>query len=160
MSDEKDTPEIPPQKRNDSPGLLATLVDQYSKEGTDVMQSGEIVPRKRISFDVDGADCSPGMFVDDKGDPILFRIGLVALTSAMEISVVKGITDPAQAAQLTAKSSIELVNGAPVLQGSDLDFLWESLGPGGRQLVFMMYTEIGGLSPTGLGKASASCSRT
>lgn len=159
-SDEGETPKIKPQGRNDDPGMLAGLIEKHSQTGTGVMQGGEIIPRKRISFDVDGAECAPGMFCDANGDAILFHIGLAALSSAQEIAVVKGITDPAQAAQLTAKASIEKINDAPVLPGEQLDFLWESLGAGGRQLVLTMYTEIGALSPTGLGKALANSSRS
>lgn len=145
-------------KRVDDPTLLERVFTKRSVEGPNALSHNEeIVPRARISFDVDGAECAPGMFVDDDG-PITFRLTLVSLTSAQEISITKGVSDPAEAVQLTAKASLEKLNGAPVL-GDQVLFLWEALGPGGRQLVLTMYQEIGAISPAGLGKASASSTR-
>ena len=107
---------------------------------------------KRITFPVSGEDCAPGMFVDATGAPLEFEITLAALSAAQEIKATRGVLDPTEAVQLMARSSIEKLNGAPVV-GEQVEFLWEALGPGGRQLVIVMYQEVGSLSPANLGKA-------
>ncbi len=145
--------------RVDDPGLLEKVFNRATVAGPGAMShQGDIVPRKRISFDVDGSDCAPGMFVDGAGNYLTFRLGLASLTSGEEISVTKGVSDPAEAVQVTAKAALELLNGAPIL-GDQIDFVWEALGSGGRQLVLTMYQEIGAITPVGLGKALASSTK-
>lgn len=150
----EELPKPPPD-----PQLLERVFQKATVTGTGALaHSQEIVPRKRITFDVDGADCAPGMFVDDAGAPITFQLTLHSLTGAEEIKATQGVSDPAEAVQLIARSSIEALNGTPVV-GDKLDFLWEAISPSGRQLVLSMYQEIGALSPAGLGKALASSTR-
>jgi hypothetical protein len=156
--EEAQAPEQAPPQPPD-PGLLDKVFDRATVSGAGALaHADEIVPRKRISFEVDGADCAPGMFVDEAGEPITFQLTLHSLTGAEEIKVTKGVSDPAEAVQMTAKASIEALNGSPVV-GDKLEFLWEALAPSGRQLVLSMYQEIGALSPAGLGKALASSTR-
>ena len=138
-------------------GLLERAFEKTTVQGPGALSGGgDIIPRKRITFDVDGADCAPGVFVGGDGDPLTFQLTLATLTSAQEIKATRGVTDPAEAVQLTAMASLEQLNGAPVL-GDRVAWLWEVLGPGGRQLVLTMYGEIGAISPAGMGKAQSSC---
>ncbi len=151
-------PDRPPPKEDTSPDLLDRVYEEATGGGGSLSSSKEIVPRKRITFEVDGADCAPGMFVDADGLPITFKLTLATLTAAQELKVTRGVQDPAEAVQLTAKACIDGLNGKPVV-GEKLDFLWEALGAGGRQLVLLMYQEIGALTPAGLGKALAGSTR-
>jgi hypothetical protein len=135
------------------PTLLQRVFDRTTISGAGALSgTREIVPRKRITFPVSGEDCAPGMFVDATGAPLEFEITLAALSAAQEIKATRGVLDPTEAVQLMARSSIEKLNGAPVV-GEQVEFLWEALGPGGRQLVIVMYQEVGSLSPANLGKA-------
>ena len=159
MADETDTQEVADKAkevRNDDPALLAQIMERRTVSGAGAFGGGEIVPRRRVTFDVDGAECCPGVFVDGEGRPVTFKLTLVSLTSAEEIKVTQGVMDPAQAVFATAKASIEALNGTRV-QGDKLDFLWEALGPGGRQIVVTLYQQVGACSPAGMGKALASC---
>lgn len=141
-------------------GLLERTFNRVTKTGADAMSGGgEIVPRKYISFEVDGAHCSPGQFVTEAGEYYSFTLTLASLLSGEEISVVRGVKDPAEAVQVAAKAALNKMNGAPIV-GTQLDWFWEALGSHGRQLVLTMYQEIGALHPVGLGKALASSTRS
>jgi hypothetical protein len=141
-------------------GLLERTFIRATKTGADAMSGGgEIVPRRYISFEVDGAHCSPGQFVTEAGDYYSFTLTLASLLSNEEIQVTRGVKDPAEAVQVTAKAAINKMNSAPLV-GAQLDWFWEALGSHGRQLVLTMYQEIGALHPVGLGKALASSTIT
>lgn len=150
---EEETPKLP--ERVDDPGLLEKAFNRSTQTGPGAMSSGEVIPRRRISFDIDGSDCAPKQFTNEAGEYVTFRMTLSTLMSGEEISATKGILDPAEAGLTMAKSTIEKINGAPCV-GDQLDWTWEALGPKGRQLVITMYAQIGALDPVGMGKASAS----
>lgn len=149
----------PPEVRDDSEGLFARVFERTTQQGPGAMGGGPLIPRRYVEFDVDGAECSPGMFVDDQGRPVTFRLTLQSLLSGEEISATAGVTDPAAAVQHMARASLHQVNGAVIPSGPQREFLWEALGPGGRQLVLAMFQEIGSVTPVGLGKAMASYSK-
>lgn len=151
--------EAPKQPRNDDPGLVAAVFERTTRTNQDAFSArGEIVPRSRLRFDVDGEICAPGLFVGPDGQPYVFTVTLAALTSGQELAATRGVQDPAEAVHLLARASMEAVNGAPLAE-DQREFFWEALGPGGRQLVITMYGQIGGLNPQSMGKALASCSR-
>ena len=148
------SPNKPEQPSNFDPTLLENTFNRLTKQGPEALgPGGDLIPRKRITFEVDGAECAPGVFEGT------FQITLASLTADQEISISRGVTDPAEVVQLTVKHSIERMNGAPVV-GDQLNFLWEALGPGGRHLVSIMFQEIGSLNPAALGKAQASSTRS
>lgn len=136
--------------------LLQRVFDRLTIAGPSAFGGNrELIPRRRIEFTVNGADCAPGVFVDGAGEPVDFTLGLVALSSVQEIKATEDVVDPAEAVFKTARLSLETLNGAPVL-GEQIEFLWEALGPGGRQLVITLYGRIGSASPGALGKALGS----
>lgn len=150
---------VPMPARVDDPGLLAKVFDRATVSGPGALShKGDVVPRQYIDFDVSGSDCAPGMFVDESGASIVFKLGLKSPTSSEEIKITKGMQDPAEVVQAMVKASLNTVNGAPIV-GEQIDFMWEALGATGRQLAQVMYQEIGAISPVGLGKAQASSSR-
>ncbi len=155
MTDENE--QTPPEKPEPTydPRTLQLVFDKATRTGPDAMSGvgGEIIPRRRIDFVIDVSELAPGIFTED------IKITLAALSSAMELKAVNGITDPGGAGWMTAKASLELLNGAPIPEGDQMDFVWEALGPGGRQLVMTMYQEIGALTPVGMGKAQASSTK-
>lgn len=143
----------PPEPTYD-PRALQLAFDKTTRTGPDAMSpgAGDIIPRRRLDFVIVLDELAPGVFTED------IKITLAALSSAMELKAVSGITDPAAAGVLTSKASLELLNGAPI-PPDQLDFVWEALGPGGRQIVMTMYQEIGALTPVGMGKAQASSTK-
>lgn len=137
------------------PRTLQQVFERTTKTGPGAMSGvgGDIIPRRRIEFVIVVSELAPGVFTED------IKITLAVLSAAMELKAVSGVADPAAAGWLTARASIELLNGAPIPEGDQMDFVWEALGPGGRQIVFMMYQEIGSLTPVGMGKARASSTK-
>lgn len=146
--------QLPPREKKDlSPTLLQRTFERVTVSGEGARDfTADLVPRKRITFEMDGSECAPGIFVDETGDPVTFTLTLASLTSGMESKVTRGVMDPSEASYLTVKASIEKLNGAPVL-GDQLEFLWEALGAQGRQLVMQMYMHIGNVSPVAAKKA-------
>lgn len=157
--DQVEKHELPAEKPAPAPrdpALLQRVFDRTTIAGPNAMKGGgDLIPLKTVTFDVDGSECAPGMFVDEAGGYITFSLTLTALTSVQEVKCTKGCQDPAEAVQRTAKASLKLLNDAPII-GDQLDFLWEALGPGGRQLCLVMYQDVGAVSPAGMGKAQAS----
>ncbi len=133
------------------PTVLQRVFDKTTVTGAAAMApGGELIPRKRLEFIIDQTELAPGLFASD------VQVTLVALTSTMEIRATKGVTDPQEVVAVYAKAALELLNGAPIL-GDQVDWLWEALGPGGRQLVMYQYQKIGSMTPVGMGKSEASC---
>ena len=145
--------EKPPEPVYD-PRALQLAFDKTTRTGPDAMSpgGGDIIPRRRLEFVIDASELAPDVFAGD------IKITLAALSSAMELKAVDGVTDAAAAGVLTSKASLELLNDAPIPL-DQLDFVWEALGPGGRQIVMTMYQQIGALTPVGLGKAQASSTK-
>lgn len=140
----------------EDPTLLQRVFDRATKTGAGALNPhGEVIPRKRITFEVRADDCSPGLF--EAGTS--FKITLAALSSSVEVKALRGCQDPTEIVYMMARASIDKLNGAPVV-GDQLDFLWEALGPAVRQLVVAMYQQIGSVSPVGLGKAFSSSTRS
>lgn len=145
--------EKPPEPVYD-PRALQLAFDKMTRTGQEAMSQagGDIIPRRRLDFIIILDELSPDVFTED------IKITLMALSSAGELKAVDGVTDAAAAGVLTSKASLELLNDAPIPL-DQLDFVWEALGPGGRQIVMTMYQQIGALTPVGLGKAQASSTK-
>ncbi len=150
MTDEKQAP----QERKFDPTVLQRAFDRTTQTGPDAMQGGEIIPRRRITFEFSSEICAPGIFDNPDGSYATLQMTLAGLTASMEVKVTKGLLDPLETVQMTAKASVEELNGAPV-PPDQVEWLWEALGPGGRQLVLTMFQEIGSLTPAAMGKAQA-----
>lgn len=107
------------------------------------------MPRRMATFTVDHTMCLPGVFDQD------FELTIATLTAAIEtagLNQSKG--DPVTMGMSFAKLSIVALDGEPVTpdQGKD-DWLWEVLGPAGRQLVTVMYAQIGSADADAIKKA-------
>lgn len=135
------------------PALLQRIYDRVTPTGRDAMDPGHVVvPRRRLTLELTGDMCAPGLFYDDDGvTPLRFTVTLEALSAAEELKAVRGCTDPTEVVHRTAKASIVALNGAPVI-GTQLDFLWEALA-GARQVVLMAYGRVGSVTPNAAGKA-------
>jgi len=135
-----------------SSDLMARLKTKHLPTGKDALKAGEIIKRRRVTFDVDGAQCEPGMFVNEAGDYVTFKITLESLNSAQEVAALRGIKDGAQAPMLMAKHTLVELNGKK-LEEAERDFVWECLGMGGRQVCFAAFQlSLGAAAEAGLGK--------
>lgn len=138
----------PEDKRSD---LLDRLVARHMPSGAAALKPGEIIKRREVSFDLDGVECEPDMFVDENGDYITFRVTLRSLGSAQEIEAMRGVKDGTEAPLRMCKLALHAINGKPI-ERDRLDFFWEALGSGGRQMCFAAFQSLGAASEAAMGK--------
>lgn len=150
-------PEAPPpaperyskdDKRYD---LMDRLTARHMPSGQSALKSGEIIKRREVSFDLDGVECEPDMFVDEAGNYITFKITLRSLGSAQEIEAMRGIKDGTEAPLRMCKFALYAINDKPI-EKDRLDFFWEALGSGGRQICFAAFQSLGAASEAAMGK--------
>ncbi len=130
--------------------LVDRLRARHMPSGASALNAGEIIKRRRVSFEIDGVECEPDMFVDDAGDYITFKVTLRALTSTQEIEALRGIKDATMAPMMMAKSSLYAINDKPIGE-NDRDFFWECLGPS-RQICMLAFNMLGAASEAAMGK--------
>ncbi len=134
------------------PEALAKLMERTMTAGAAAFAGGSLIPRSYVTFDVDADSCSPGMFAED------ISLTLESLTSGEEMKAVGSAQNGSDVMHLQAKASIYMVNGTKIDQNAR-EFLWEALGRA-RQVVILMYAEIGAAPPAALGKAQATTTRS
>lgn len=150
---EPKAPELPteaPPKPKD-PDMLAKAIERTQQAG--LGNGGEMIKRRTVTFDIDCEVCSPGLFTDD------LSITLQTLTAGEEMKSSRGLTDGPEIVSAMARDSILAVNGSKITS-VQREFLWEALGPGGRQLVLLMHNENGSATNAALGKARASSTKS
>lgn len=133
-----------------TPELLGRLKKQHL-QSAEALAGGEVIKRRKISFEIDGVDCEEGIFVNPDGDYVTFKITLRGLSSGEEIKAITGIRDGAQMPFMMSKASLYALNDK-ALSEADRDFLWEALGSAGRQLVHIAFQGLGAASDAALGK--------
>lgn len=149
MSDDQNEPgkpEKPVRKR----GFLkaAYLASTTAAEGVSNLRPK--LPRRALTFTVDAASCSPGVFAED------FELTLRATTTSEEESVGAQCRDaPERAGKLLAIKMLFAVNGEPIEPGQD-EWFWEALGPSGRMLVMQKIQELTRPTEEARGKADGS----
>lgn len=152
------TPEVPgpvvttgsPEDKR--PDLIDRLRKRHMPTGNDALKSGEIIKRRKLSFDVDGADCEPDMFTNEEGEYVTFRVTLQSLSSAQELEAVRGLKDGTQAPLNMCRLSLFAINGK-TLSEENRDFYWECLGSGGRQICMGFFSQLGAASESAMGKS-------
>lgn len=135
-------------KRSD---LMDRLTERLLPKGAAAMRGGEIIKRREITFDLDGVECEPGVFTDEEGNYITFQVTLRGLTSAQELEAMRGVKDGTEAPLRMCKLALCAINGKPI-ERDRLDFWWEALGSGGRQICFMAFQSLGAASEAAMGK--------
>lgn len=132
-------------------GFLAAAMERKVESGN-LTGAGKGMPRRTLTFTMDHTVCVPGIFEED------FEITVGALTPRLELEASKQAKgDPTTMAFLMAKLSVMQVNGDTVSAGrGQLEFLWEALDQGGRQIVVAMFSKIGAPDEDALGKAEES----
>ena len=133
------------------PDLVARLVARHMPTGKGALNPGEIVKRRTVTFDVDGVDCEPDMFVNESGEYVTFKLTLQSLNSAQEIEAMRGLRDAAAAPMAMTKVALHAINGQ-VLDENRRNFFWEALGAGGRQIAYLAFQSLGAASEAALGK--------
>lgn len=107
------------------------------------------LPRRTITFVVDHTLCAPGVFAED------FELTLASLTPELELEAVNASGTSAAMGFEMARRTIVAFNGQALGAGQD-EWLWRALDQGGRQLVVVMYAELGTAREEVAGKAKAS----
>lgn len=131
--------------------LVDRLQARHMPTGKDALQPGEIIKRRKLSFDLDGVDCEPDMFVNDAGEYITFKVTLRSLSSADEIASLRGIKDGTAAPMMMCRLALYAINDA-VLTPERRDFFWECFGTAGRQICMLAFHELGAASEASMGK--------
>jgi len=157
--DEPQEPQEPPAKEPQflsSPDykgvdLVDRLQARHLPKGRDALNAGEIVKRRKTSFDIDGVNCEPDMFVDDEGNYITFRVTLRSLNSAQEIESLRGIRDGTMAPFAMCRYALYAINDK-VLNDNQRDFYWECLGTVGRQICLAGFNSLGAASEGAMGQ--------
>jgi hypothetical protein len=131
--------------------LVDRLQARHLPKGQAALSATEIVKRRKLSFDIDGVDCEPDMFVDEEGNYITFNVTLRSLSSAQEIEALRGIKDGTMAPFVMCRYSLYAINGK-VLSENQRDFYWECLGSVGRQICLAGFNGLGAASEGAMGK--------
>lgn len=143
---------------DDSADLAQRLWERHTTTGAAALKGGDLIPRKRRTFLMDGASCAPFFYWDvDSGEYLDFKVTMQSLTSLEEMNALNGVTDPGQVPYLLAKMSLYAINGKPIPRDRK-DFYWESFGSQGRQIALMCFQMIGSASGVALGKFQRSIS--
>lgn len=150
-------PVLPKELRNDDPALLDQLFERFTRTGRDALSSGTLLPCRTITFDVDGADCEPDVFVTSDGDYYVFSLTLKSLLPEEELKALDGVTNPSAAAMVLAKAMLWKLNGK-IIPIARRDWLWQALGMRGRNSCFVAFQQIGGATSRSMGKLQASIS--
>lgn len=149
---------MPPEYRNADPGLLGKLFDRWTTTGQGAVTGySPSLPQRTVTFDVDGADCEPGVFVDDNGEPFVFSLTLKTLLPEEELKALDAVQSPSSAPMYLAKAMLWKVNGEPV-KVTQREWFWRALGMRGRNLCFIAYQQIGGATVRSMGKLQSSIS--
>lgn len=155
--------EVPEQpdyaaKLDESVDLADRVFEKQTKTGAAALSGGELIPRKRRTFIMDGASCAPFVYWDSgTGDYLDFKVTIQSLSHAEEIQAMTGVTDAGQVPSLLCKASLYAINGKPIRKDRK-DFYWETFGQQGRQIVLIAFQTIGSASGAALGKFQRSLS--
>lgn len=149
-------PELPQPVANHDPNLFAAVYQRQTRTGPGALQGGGIIRRQRVTVPINGEECAPGVFCDEDGNPYEFELTLEALSVARELEATRGCDEPASLGHATVRASIVALNGTPIADDAQREFLWEALGPS-RQLAVAAYQLIGSLAPASLGKGLRRC---
>jgi hypothetical protein len=145
-------PAAPVERFDLSADMFQRTMHRILPQGVAALKGGgRVIPLRKVSFQIDGAECADGVFVDDQGDYITFEITLQALDSATELVALREVKAGPEAPMVMARHALYAVNGT-TLADDQKPFLWESLGMGGRQLVFAAFQSLGAASDAALGK--------
>jgi hypothetical protein len=115
------------------------------------MKNREIFERAEFTFPVSGASCLPGVFVDSEGKPMTFKLTVTSLLHSEEIEATRTIKGATDLPFALSKRSLFKFNGVRIDQ-KKRDFLWEAIGPKGRQLVVYAFSQMNSAGDEAVGK--------
>jgi hypothetical protein len=145
-----------PQLLNEDPNLLARLFEAFTPTGKAALADKPLLPVRTVTFTVDGAECAPGVFVDENGDYFDFQLTMRSLDSAQEMATLDSVTGSGHTVPpLMSRAMLYKMNGT-IITPRQREWLWEALDMRGRQLCFVAYQQMGGASAAALGKFRAS----
>ena len=141
------------ESKNEEPQLadLDMVMDRMLPKDGAALKAGPIFERTEFTFPVSGDTCTDGVFYDESGDPQMFKLTVVSLTHQEELDATRSVKAPTDLPFMLAKKSLYKFNGKQ-LNDKKREFLWEALGPKGRQVVTVAYSEVNAAGDEALGK--------
>ena len=132
-------------------GSLDAVMDNMLPKDGKALKSGPIFEREELTFRMSSDTCVPGVFSGSSGEVVEFKLTVVALTQQEEIEATRTVKTPTDLPFKLAKKSLYKFQGK-VLTDKKRDFLFEALGPKGRQVVLAGYSEINAPGDEAMGK--------
>lgn len=123
--------------------------------GPDALKPVQLIKQRVVSFVFDGSLGAPGIFCDDLGNYLDVEIWCRSLSTVDELEALQGVSSEIAAPYALAKKGLFAIEGTPI-HPEMVDFIWEAIGPVGRQLVIMASQTLGNVSQSALGKYRSS----
>lgn len=140
-----------------STDILDKLIARLPTGPDALAQQVQLIKRRVVSFIYDGSCGAPGIFMDENGDYLDVKLYCRSLSTVEELEALQGVTTEMQAPFALAKKSLYAIEGKPI-PNDNIDFIWEAIGPVGRQLCLMASQSLGNVSSSALGKYRSSFS--
>lgn len=142
---------------NTDPQLLDKLFQKITTLNSRALADRPLFYSRTVTFTVSGAECSPGVFVDEEGLPFDFKLTMKAMSSEDEAKALASAPPGHGTPFYLTKMMLFQINGT-IIRPEQRDFVWESLGMQNRALCFQGYLQLSGPSAAALGKFQESIS--
>lgn len=129
---------------------LDSIMELHGKRDGAAMKGGALFEREEFTFPMSGETCAPGVFYLN-GEPLEFKLTVVGLTHQEELEAGRTVKAATDLPFALAKRSLFAFKGKP-LDMKKREWLWEALGPKGRQVVVNAYGEVNAAGDEALGK--------
>lgn len=132
-------------------GNIEDVMDRVLPKDGKALRAGPIFEPQTLKFGMSSNTCNPGFFEGPSGEETEFKLTVVALSHQQEIEATRSVKAPTDLPFALAKRSLIKFNDKK-LTDKRRDFLWEAVGPKGRQVILTGYTEINSAGDEALGK--------
>lgn len=132
-------------------GSLDAIMEAKMPANGKALRGGPIFERESIVFRMSSSTCTPGTFEGPNGEETEFKITVIALTHQEEIEATRTVKAPTDLPFMLAKRSLHKFNDK-VLDDKRRGFLFEAMGPKGRQLILQAYGEVNAAGDEAVGK--------
>lgn len=145
--------EMPANPR--APGDMMDQLVARLPTGAEAIKASQLIKRRTVSFIFDGSAGAPGIFMDAEGNYLDVELWCQSLSTTDELDALEGVTQQIAAPYALAKHCLFAVEGKPIPPDMK-EFIWEAIGPVGRQLCIMAMQSLGNVSESAMGKYQSS----
>lgn len=132
-------------------GSLGAIMESRLPKDGKALKQGPIFDREEITFRMSSDTCSPGIFSGSSGEIVEFKLTVVALTHQEEVEATRSVKAPTDLPFALAKKALYKFNGE-LLDDNKRSFLFEAIGPKGRQVALAAYGEVNSAGDEAMGK--------